>query len=370
MARATYLREIKCNQYTQVGSLLVSSDRNGNLTSDQNGNTYSYDAQNRLISARSGTNTLSMTYDAQNRVVSRTVNGVKSTFVYAGWKMIAEYSATGSQLARYEQGPGSDEPLARTTPTSSIYYTQDGNGNVTAITSSSGAVQERYTYDVYGTPTIKNASGTVLSSSAVGNRFLFTGREYIAQIGLYDYRNRAYSPGLGRFLQTDPIRFDAGDINIYRYCGNDPGNGRDPMGLCIDKDGELAIDDDGKGDWHKDPDHKDHTSGKLDKNGNIVEAGDHEGLNADRDSYGVAPKDLSDHNGGKLHVGDKMDVKLQDGTQIKTRIGDFGPEGKNGEVSVKAAKDAGIPIKDKEGYGPLPKGPTIKVEVKYYPNTH
>jgi RHS repeat-associated protein len=122
--------------------------------------------------------------------------------------------------------------LARTTPTSSIYYTQDGNGNVTAITSSSGAVQERYTYDVYGTPTIKNASGTVLSSSAVGNRFLFTGREYIAQIGLYDYRNRAYSPGLGRFLQTDPIRFDAGDINIYRYCGNDPGNGRDPMGLC------------------------------------------------------------------------------------------------------------------------------------------
>ena len=221
-----------CNQYTQVGSLLVSSDRNGNLTSDQNGNTYSYDAQNRLISARSGTNTLSMTYDAQNRVVSRTVNGVKSTFVYAGWKMIAEYSATGSQLARYEQGPGSDEPLARTTPTSSIYYTQDGNGNVTAITSSAGAVQERYTYDVYGTPTIKNASGTVLSSSGVGNRFLFTGREYIAQIGLYDYRNRVYSPGLGRFLQTDPIRFQAGDNNIYRYCGNNPISGADPMGLC------------------------------------------------------------------------------------------------------------------------------------------
>jgi hypothetical protein len=29
-----------CNQYTQVGSLLVSSDRNGNLTSDQKGNSY------------------------------------------------------------------------------------------------------------------------------------------------------------------------------------------------------------------------------------------------------------------------------------------------------------------------------------------
>ena len=30
----------ECNQYTKIGGLLVSSDANGNLTSDQNGNTY------------------------------------------------------------------------------------------------------------------------------------------------------------------------------------------------------------------------------------------------------------------------------------------------------------------------------------------
>jgi hypothetical protein len=29
----------------------------------------------------------------------------------------------------------------------------------------------------------------------------------------------------------DPIKFDAGDPNIFRYVGNDPVNGRDPMGL-------------------------------------------------------------------------------------------------------------------------------------------
>jgi len=49
-------------------------------------------------------------------------------------------------------------------------------------------------------------------------------------IGIYDYRNRVYSPDLGRFLQTDPIRFDAGDGNIYRYVGNDPVNWVDPTG--------------------------------------------------------------------------------------------------------------------------------------------
>jgi hypothetical protein len=32
----------------------------------------------------------------------------------------------------------------------------------------------------------------------------------------------------------DPIKFDAGDPNIFRYVGNDPLNWRDPMGLCGD----------------------------------------------------------------------------------------------------------------------------------------
>ena len=41
------------------------------------------------------------------------------------------------------------------------------------------------------------------TDSAYGNRFMFTGREYLSTIGIYDYRNRMYSPLIGRFLQTD-----------------------------------------------------------------------------------------------------------------------------------------------------------------------
>jgi RHS repeat-associated protein len=223
-----------CNQYTQIGGLLVSYDANGNLTSDQNGNTYTYDAQNRLVSARSGTNTMYVSYDARNRVVSRTINGIITSYAYDGWNLIEDYDASGNELARYIHGPQSDDILAKISPTGAVYYIQDGNQNVTAITDATGAVQERYTYDVYGAATITDAAGNVLTVSGVGNRFLFTGREHIAEIGIYDYRNRVYSPGLGRFLQTDPIRFQAGDINIYRYVGNSPVNGRDPMGLCDD----------------------------------------------------------------------------------------------------------------------------------------
>jgi hypothetical protein len=39
-----------------------------------------------------------------------------------------------------------------------------------------------------------------------------------------------YSAELGRFLQTDPIRFDAGDLNLYRYVGNSPTMLTDPSG--------------------------------------------------------------------------------------------------------------------------------------------
>jgi RHS repeat-associated protein len=62
---------------------------------------------------------------------------------------------------------------------------------------------------------------------------MFTGREYFPELGIYDYRNRFYYPTLGRFLQTDPTGFAAGDINLFRYCGGDPVNLSDPLGLDV-----------------------------------------------------------------------------------------------------------------------------------------
>ncbi len=44
------------------------------------------------------------------------------------------------------------------------------------------------------------------------------------------YRARVYDPDTGRFLQEDPVWFAAGDMNIYRYVGNNPVNFVDPSG--------------------------------------------------------------------------------------------------------------------------------------------
>ncbi|MCP4361914.1 MAG: hypothetical protein GY796_28210, partial [Chloroflexi bacterium] len=72
-----------------------------------------------------------------------------------------------------------------------------------------------------------------ISSTVVGNPYLFTGRRYDPESGNYYYRARIYSPALGRFLSTDPMGYAAGDANLYRYTFNNPTNLTDPTGEIV-----------------------------------------------------------------------------------------------------------------------------------------
>jgi RHS repeat-associated protein len=70
-----------------------------------------------------------------------------------------------------------------------------------------------------------------LAQSAIGNRYLWQGREYSWQTGLYFFRARWYDPITGRWLSNDPIGINGG-LNQYVFCGDNPVNFRDPFGLC------------------------------------------------------------------------------------------------------------------------------------------
>src|SRR5207244_4975608 len=57
------------------------------------------------------------------------------------------------------------------------------------------------------------------------------GRRLDSVTGLYNFREREYSPTMGRWMQSDPLGFAAGDSNLYRTEGNNVTNGIDPSGL-------------------------------------------------------------------------------------------------------------------------------------------
>ncbi|MFZ1218802.1 MAG: RHS repeat-associated core domain-containing protein, partial [Chthoniobacterales bacterium] len=102
-----------------------------------------------------------------------------------------------------------------------------------------GRIQVQYDYDAFGFPYVYNAAG---GKGNAQTRFLFTGREWISDLRLYDFRARLYQPELGRFLQPDPQEFAAGDYNLYRYCHNDPVNLSDPTGLREQIAGDIIWD--------------------------------------------------------------------------------------------------------------------------------
>ena len=82
----------------------------------------------------------------------------------------------------------------------------------------------------YIRPMFYDANNNQLSASAFGVRHLFTGQQWYQELGLYDLRNRFYSPDLGRFLQPDPVGFSGDAGNLYRYCGNNAVTRSDPNG--------------------------------------------------------------------------------------------------------------------------------------------
>jgi RHS repeat-associated protein len=129
---------------------------------------------------------------------------------------IADYPVGGAATTptfRYVYASYIDEPVVRKgagTGGTLVYFHRNQQYSITAVTTSTGAIAERYAYSAYGEPTILDASASVLNSSAINNRYTYTGREWDATLSLHHFRARWMSPIAGRFLGRDPIGYEDG----------------------------------------------------------------------------------------------------------------------------------------------------------------
>jgi RHS repeat-associated protein len=194
----------------------------------------SWNAEYQLTGTTVGGVTVSYTYDVLGRKASRAAGANTEYYIYDGIDLVAEMDGAGNVVRTYTYGPGMDDILSMTihgsSGTTNYYYLKDLSNTVLALANSSGSIVESYVYDAYGNVTIKNGSGTVIPTSAYGNRFLFQGREYDYTTQLYHFRARWYDSETGRWLSNDPIGISGG-LNLYAFCSNDPVNFVDPMGL-------------------------------------------------------------------------------------------------------------------------------------------
>ena len=141
-------------------------------------------------------------------------------FVWNGNTIAEERDSTGATVTKRYFAEGEWRMNAK--GDGKFYYTRDHLGSIREVTNSSGVLQARYDYDVWG--------NSVVLSGNMNLDFGYTGHYFHAPSGLNLSLYRPYKPALGRWLSRDPIE-EEGGINLYGYVHNNSSNLIDPFGL-------------------------------------------------------------------------------------------------------------------------------------------
>ena len=98
-------------------------DANGNTLSDPSGKSYSWDFENRLVSAIvPGTGTMAFKYDPFGRRIYKSSPTFTGIFAYDGPNLIETLNASGTEIAGYTQTQKIDESLAELRGSTTDYY--------------------------------------------------------------------------------------------------------------------------------------------------------------------------------------------------------------------------------------------------------
>lgn len=221
------------DQLLDWGQNSYSYSLNGELKSKKANNvstTYDYDVLGSLIQAHlPGDITIDYVIDGLNRRIGKKVNGALTQgFLYKDQlNPIAELASDSTVVARFVYGDKANVPAYMIKGGKSYRIVSDHLGSPRlVIDSSDGSIVQRMDYDVWGRVTQDTNPGF--------QPFGFAGGLYDQHTQLVRFGARDYDPEVGRWTSKDPIRFTAGDSNLYSYVFIDPIN-------LVDPNGEVAV---------------------------------------------------------------------------------------------------------------------------------
>lgn len=166
-------------------------------------------------------------YDESGRLILRRGGGAPffgdapGHLLWSGADLFARLDTTAALMLEFSY-TGVDYLHAMGDGTTTLYAHAGPDGSIYGVSDDTGTPSD-YGYGPYST--WGESQGGSFGPAWKGALYTREGR------GLYYMRNRWYEPRTGRFLSEDPIGL-AGGTNPYVFAGNDPVNGRDPMGLC------------------------------------------------------------------------------------------------------------------------------------------
>lgn len=204
-------------------------DANGNLTNDQLGHAFTYDAENRPY----GGGGANYYYDGEGERVAKS-NG---TLYWFGTNSapVLETDLTGLAVNKYIFANGKRWAMRHN---GSFFYFTDQVGSAQVV-ADSGSLQQAIEYHPYGEERV--------ISNFLGNNYRFTGKEHDSETNDDYFGARYYGSWSGRFLTPDwaatpvPVPYaqlaNPQTLNLYSYVENNPITGTDPDG----HDGAMVV---------------------------------------------------------------------------------------------------------------------------------
>ncbi|NJL52737.1 MAG: RHS repeat protein [Hydrococcus sp. SU_1_0] len=242
------------NQLKRDGTFNYQYDKEGNRvkrTEIATGEVtnYEWDYRNRLVGVETKdsdgdvTANADYTYDVFDNRIAKSVDAdgdgvaeVEERYVLDGDHIALTFDGEGHQTERFLHGTQIDQVLAQENADGEVLWAlTDNQGSVRVVLDDEGNIVNQISYDAFGNITLE-------THPEVNFRFSYTGREFDAETGLYNYRSRYYDPELGEFVSEDTIGFAGGDANLSRYVHNNPLFYVDPFGFC--RVGSSGSDDD------------------------------------------------------------------------------------------------------------------------------